>query len=119
MWPVTCTALALAASVEAAAITLSVQLVDKGWMPVPGVEAIVRRVDSCSAGSGSSTPILGTSTTNKAGWADFDVTAMANYTITVKSQGGFKGASKCIRLYNSVPAQPHAYVQIQLQVKQP
>lgn len=101
----------LADSPEPIAMTLSVLVVDKGWLPIPGVKVGAAQVPSCDAQASSSKPM--TVTTNEKGWAEFPVEGPGTYLISIKGEGGFRSTQKCVKLY-AVPTQPRAYVQMQL-----
>ncbi|MGH9891137.1 MAG: carboxypeptidase-like regulatory domain-containing protein [bacterium] len=101
----------LADSPTPMAMTLSVLVVDPGWLPVPGVKVSARRVSACNTQAPSSKPM--TVTTGEKGWADFPVEGPASYLVSIKGEGGFRSTEKCVKLY-AVPTRSYAYVQMQL-----
>ena len=109
----------IVAWVQAAAMTLSVQVVDGGWLPIPGVIVAVQPVSSCDGPPAPSDPARVEHTTGSAGWADFPAQANGKYRITFSGVGGFRPVDKCVQIAVSDPPQPKAYVQIQLFIRIP
>lgn len=96
-------------------VTMEVQLVDEGWMPVPGVQVGMQVVRSCSARESDPKNAIDRDT-NAEGRAVFDVSPPGSYELLVRARGGFRSARKCIRLFQRVPTQPRVYVQMSLRV---
>ena len=108
----------IVAWLQAASMTLSVQVVDGGWLAIPGVTIAVQRVSSCD-GPVPSDPARVEHTTGSEGWADFPAQPNGKYRITFSGVGGFRRVDKCVQIAISDPPQAKAYVQIQLLVRIP
>jgi hypothetical protein len=94
---------------------LVVQVVESGWLPLPGTEISLSSVASC----GQPNSALGervTALTDRRGFALFHVPADARYRVDVSAQAGFEARTVCIRLFERSVALPTAYVQIQTKV---
>src|SRR4051812_15741438 len=82
---------------------LTIQVVELGWLPVPGIDLTIQRVESCSAKTLKTSGAPTRLNTNKAGTATLEVTGPADYQIVVPLQGGFKRTVKCIHLWEMKP----------------
>ena len=105
----------LPAIVAAQAGTLSVQLIEPGYLPVPTVSIKVTQVTSCRPSTAAPAPSAGeTKMTDKTGTATFEVRGKGFYLIEVPSQDGYSGERRCIELSDFARFFPTAYVQIPL-----
>lgn len=102
---------AVPASAQAGSLT--VQLVERGWLPVPTTDVEFMPVTNCTP-SGRPTAPATSKTTDKAGNATFTVAGKGHYRMRVKKQGGFAAKQTCVELFDFEPSFPTAYVQIRL-----
>jgi hypothetical protein len=107
--------LTLSGSVSTQEPTLIVQVVESGWLPLPGTEVSLTAVNSCGQGSRAIGERV-TASTDRRGFAAFHVSADARYRVDVSAQAGFEARTSCIRLFERTAALPTAYVQIQAKV---
>ena len=109
--------LLLAAWLQGGGLTLQLQAVDGGWLPLPGITFQVQQVGSCGRAASPDDPKPQPFKTNSEGWASVPVRPNTRYRIVFDGEGGFERVEKCIQLGQSDPPQPRAFVQIQLHVK--
>jgi hypothetical protein len=83
--------------------TLSIQLVEPGWLPLAGMDLRLQPVEACGTTPLKAVGDLKQLKTNKAGIAQVEVTGPADYQITVPSQGGAKRTMKCVHLFGMKP----------------
>lgn len=103
----------VSASAQSAAGTLSVQLVEPGWLPVPNMTIRLTGVMNCAVGgrlTGSSVE----KSSDRTGQAVFAVSGKSHYRIDVPKNGGFAARSSCVQLFEFAPDFSTAYVQIRL-----
>jgi hypothetical protein len=96
--------------------TLSVQLVTIGWLPTPGVQVTVQRVENCQAPLPKGVEDVRRGLTNKSGVALFPVTGPADYQIAVRAQAGFNATSKCVHVLEMIPGDVPS-VQLRLDIQ--
>ena len=94
--------------------TLSIYLVDRGWLPLPGMEITVQQVGKCGEKTLKSIGDPKRVNTNSSGVAKLEIVGPANYQVEVPAQRGFKTTSKCIHLYEMLPGQDNPAVQLQV-----
>ncbi len=87
---------------------LVIQVVDKGWLPLPGMHVVVTCRDvgkrACRF----------TETTDVNGNASFDTDRHGYFDVRVPDQGGFKGLAVKIRLFPPPTATSTAHVQLRI-----
>jgi len=83
-------------------------------LPVPTVTVKVRRVPDCTAAGRRAKSVPQEKSTDRSGWAEFDVADAQHYLIEVGKDSGFAAATQCVRLFNLGPPSDVAYVQIRL-----
>lgn len=87
---------------------LMVQVVDKGWLPIPGIHVVVTCQDTVKRACRF------TETTDVNGQASFDTERQGYFEVRVPDQGGFKGQAIKVRLF--VPTSPAATAHVQLRI---
>jgi hypothetical protein len=98
---------------SAQAGSLSVQLVERGYLPVPTTAIQLVPVANCSASARRTGPGV-VKTTDKTGYATFPVPGKGHYRFEVTKHGGFAAKRMCIELFDFDPTFPTAYVQLRL-----
>jgi hypothetical protein len=95
--------------------TVIVQVVDVGWLPLPGMTVYMARVNNCRARKKSASPIA--QETNLNGQAHFRVEDNAVYVVTLKEAGNFVADPVCVQLFKHHKDRPTAHVQLRARVK--
>jgi hypothetical protein len=96
---------------------LTVQVVDKGWFPLPGLVVAVTPVSGCDR-SQKTLGSEGQTHTDRNGFAKFAVPNGKAYRIELKKQGGFEEKRACVLVGRQDPP-GEAFVQLQTDVAGP
>ena len=104
---------AVVAAAQSAAGTLSVQLVEPGWLPLPNMTIRITPVMNCAPKARPAGPPV-EKNSDRSGEATFAVPGKGHYRIDVPKDAGFAARSDCVQLFDFERYAATAYVQVRL-----